>query len=45
MGCAQRHEHPLVLGSHSVHTNPESLRQGVANIRATEGRLRSEGRK
>lgn len=44
VGCAQRHEHALVLGSHSVHTNPESLRKGVANIRAIGAQLRSEGR-
>lgn len=43
-GSARKHQHPLVLGSHSVHTNAESLRQGVANIRSIGEELRRAGR-
>jgi redox-sensitive bicupin YhaK (pirin superfamily) len=34
IGSAVRHPHPLILGSHSVHTTPEALRQGQQRIRA-----------
>jgi redox-sensitive bicupin YhaK (pirin superfamily) len=43
-GSAKKHEHPLVLGSHSVHTSEASLSQGVARIRDVLGELRSDGR-
>lgn len=43
-GSAKKHEHDLVLGSHSVHTNAASLAQGVARIRAVAGELRQTGR-
>lgn len=43
-GAARKHEHPLVLGSHSVHSNPRSLAQGVATIREIGARLQREGR-
>ena len=44
LGSALPHPHELVLGSYSVHTSPEALRQGQANIRQIGQRLRSEGR-
>jgi redox-sensitive bicupin YhaK (pirin superfamily) len=44
VGTAARHEHPLVLGDYSVHTNPESLARGEENIRAVRGELRRSGR-
>ncbi|MEN9798077.1 MAG: hypothetical protein RL653_1773 [Pseudomonadota bacterium] len=43
-GCAKKHEHPLVLGSHSVHTNEVSLVRGVARIQAVGMELRRAGR-
>jgi redox-sensitive bicupin YhaK (pirin superfamily) len=43
-GCAKKHEHPLVLGSHSVHTNAASLARGVAHIRDVGLELRRAGR-
>ncbi|MCA3011966.1 MAG: pirin family protein [Myxococcaceae bacterium] len=43
-GCAKKHEHPLVLGSHSVHTNETSLARGVAHIRDVGATLRRAGR-
>jgi redox-sensitive bicupin YhaK (pirin superfamily) len=43
-GCAKKHDHPLVLGTHSVHTNEQSLARGVANIRSIGDQLRREGR-
>jgi redox-sensitive bicupin YhaK (pirin superfamily) len=43
-GAAQKHEHELVLGSHSVHTNPASLSRGVAQIGVIAQRLRRDGR-
>lgn len=43
-GCAPKHPHPLVLGSHSVHTNSTSLARGVATIRAIGEDLRRAGR-
>jgi hypothetical protein len=43
-GSARKHEHPLVLGSHSVHTNEASLRRGVARIREVGAELRRQGR-
>jgi redox-sensitive bicupin YhaK (pirin superfamily) len=43
-GSAKPHRHPLVLGSHSVHTNPQSLARGEATIRAVGEELRRAGR-
>jgi redox-sensitive bicupin YhaK (pirin superfamily) len=43
-GSAPKHDHRLVLGSHSVHTNEASLRKGVARIREVGGDLRRAGR-
>jgi redox-sensitive bicupin YhaK (pirin superfamily) len=44
LGAAQKHQHPLVLGSHSVHTTRAALSRGVARIRDVGEQLRSEGR-
>ncbi len=44
IGTAKAHGHPLVLGTHSVHTNPQSLAQGIATIRAVGDDLRRAGR-
>lgn len=43
-GSARPHAHPLVLGSHSVHTNHASLASGVARIRSVFADLRASGR-
>jgi redox-sensitive bicupin YhaK (pirin superfamily) len=43
-GSAEKHQHPLVLGSYSVHTNEQSLARGVANIRAVGAELSRVGR-
>lgn len=43
-GNARKHEYPLILGSHSVHTNEASLQRGVANIRRIGEELRRTGR-
>jgi redox-sensitive bicupin YhaK (pirin superfamily) len=43
-GSAKRHDYPLVLGSHSVHTNERSLARGAARIRAIREQLRRDGR-
>jgi redox-sensitive bicupin YhaK (pirin superfamily) len=43
-GSARKHEHPLVLGTHSVHTNAGSLARGVARIREVGEELRRAGR-
>lgn len=40
-GSAQLHDYPLVLGSHSVHTNPASLARGVERIRQLGNELRA----
>lgn len=32
LGSAARHPHPLILGSHSVHTSSEALQRGVQRI-------------
>lgn len=42
-GSAQPHDHALVLGSHSVHTDEAALRRGVARIREVGGELRRQG--
>ncbi len=44
VGVGKKHDHPLVLGSHSVHTNPTSLARGQSNIRAIGEGLRRDGR-
>ena len=44
LGSAVPHDHPLVLGSHSVHTSREALAQGVAGIEAIGQQHRSAGR-
>lgn len=40
IGSAAKHPHPLVLGPYSVHTSPETLRQGLAGIRRVAAGLR-----
>jgi len=44
IGSAIKHPHPLVLGSYSVHTSPEALTEGEAEIRRIGRRLRAAGR-
>jgi redox-sensitive bicupin YhaK (pirin superfamily) len=44
IGSAVPHEHDLVLGYYSVHTNDEALRRGEANIEALGTHLRRQGR-
>jgi redox-sensitive bicupin YhaK (pirin superfamily) len=44
LGSAVLHDHPLVLGSHSVHTSREALARGVEGIAAVRSRLEAEGR-
>ena len=43
LGSAAKHPHDLVLGSYSVHTSVEALRQGEAEIRRIGQKLRAEG--
>jgi redox-sensitive bicupin YhaK (pirin superfamily) len=43
LGSAARHPHPLVLGSYSVHTHAEALRQGELEIRRIGEQLRMSG--
>jgi redox-sensitive bicupin YhaK (pirin superfamily) len=43
LGSAAQHPHDLVLGSYSVHTSVEALRQGEAEIRRIGQRLRADG--
>lgn len=38
IGSALKHRYPLLCGPSSVHTSPESLRQGLANIEALASR-------
>jgi redox-sensitive bicupin YhaK (pirin superfamily) len=44
LGSAARHKHELVLGHYSVHTSPDALREGEAQISAIRTRLAQEGR-
>jgi redox-sensitive bicupin YhaK (pirin superfamily) len=44
LGSATPHEHDLVLGYYSVHTSPEALRNGEAQISSIQKRLVQEGR-
>jgi redox-sensitive bicupin YhaK (pirin superfamily) len=43
-GSARKHKYPLVLGTHSVHTNAESLTRGITKIRAVGAELQRAGR-
>jgi len=43
LGSAAKHPHDLALGNYSVHTSPEALRQGEAEIRRIGQKLRAEG--
>lgn len=43
-GSAKKHDHRLVLGSHSVHTSEASLARGVARIREVGVELQRAGR-
>jgi redox-sensitive bicupin YhaK (pirin superfamily) len=44
VGSAKKHDHPLVLGSHSVHTSAAALGRGVARIREIAKELQRDGR-
>ena len=44
LGSAVPHDYDLVLGSHSVHTNDEALREAEARISAIQTRLIQRGR-
>ncbi len=44
LGTAAKHEHRLVLGDYSVHTNRESLARGEARIREVRDEMRRAGR-
>ena len=44
LGSAVPHDHDLVLGSHSVHTSAEALREAAARIAAIQTRLIQQGR-
>ena len=44
VGTAEKHAYPLVVGNHSVHTNPESLVRGTERIQALGAALRKEER-
>jgi redox-sensitive bicupin YhaK (pirin superfamily) len=44
LGSAVPHEYELVLGSHSVHTSTEALREAEARISAIQTRLIQQGR-
>jgi redox-sensitive bicupin YhaK (pirin superfamily) len=44
LGSAVPHEHDLVLGYYSVHTSPDALRDGEANIVSIRKRLVQAGR-
>ena len=44
LGSAVKHPHQLALGNYSVHTSPEALAKGEANIAEIGKRLRAEGR-
>jgi redox-sensitive bicupin YhaK (pirin superfamily) len=43
-GSAQPHQHPLVLGSHSVHTSEGALERSEARIEQVAARLHAAGR-
>ncbi len=44
LGSAASHPHDLAIGNYSVHTNPQALREGEAQIARIGARLRAEGR-
>jgi redox-sensitive bicupin YhaK (pirin superfamily) len=44
LGSAVPHDHELVLGYYSVHTTPDALQKGEANIQAIRRRLVQQGR-
>ena len=44
LGSAIPHDYDLVLGSHSVHTSAEALREAEARISAIQTRLIRQGR-
>ena len=44
LGSAVPHNHDLVLGSHSVHTSVEALREAEARISEIHSRLIGQGR-
>jgi redox-sensitive bicupin YhaK (pirin superfamily) len=44
LGSAAPHDYDLVLGSHSVHTSAEALREAEARIAAIETRLIQQGK-
>jgi redox-sensitive bicupin YhaK (pirin superfamily) len=44
LGSAIPHDYDLVLGSHSVHTSVEALREAEARISAIQTRLIRQGR-
>src|SRR5258707_2797185 len=44
LGSAVAHDYDLVLGSHSVHTSTEALREAEARISAIQARLTRQGR-
>jgi redox-sensitive bicupin YhaK (pirin superfamily) len=44
LGSAVPHDQELVLGYYSVHTNPEALQKGEANIQAIRRHLVQQGR-
>jgi hypothetical protein len=44
LGSASPHEHDLVLGSYSVHTSANALRDAEAHISSIRKRLVQEGR-
>ena len=44
LGSAVPHDYDLVLGSHSVHTSVEALREAEARISAIQTRLIRQGR-
>ena len=44
LGSAIPHDYDLVLGSHSVHTSAEALREAEARISAIQTRLIQQGK-
>jgi hypothetical protein len=44
LGSAASHPYDLILGSHSVHTSPASLRAGERRLVEIRAQLRKEGR-
>jgi hypothetical protein len=45
LGSAIPHDYNLVLGSHSVHTSVEALREAEARISAIQTRLIQQGKR